>query len=142
MTNNSSTPDCLSADILTYGREYSQACEPFFLCFRAVQWGFHERVVQLIDANPSLASTPLNENITLLHWAALNNRVDIAKYLISKGAQIDAMGGALNATPLNWAIRDGKIEMVVFLLSYNAQPSISDRDGTDSHPCEFVLFVF
>lgn len=73
----------------------------------------------------------MNDNITLLHWAALNNRLDVAKYLISKGAQVDAMGGALNATPLNWAIRDNKLEMVVLLLSYGAQPSIVDGDGTD-----------
>ena len=103
----------------------------FSLSFRAVQYGFYERVVQLIDVNPSLVTTPVNDNITLLHWAALNNRLDIVKYLISKGAQVDAMGGALNATPLNWAIRDGKLEMVVLLLSYHAQPSFIDGDGTD-----------
>ena len=25
------------------------------------------------------------ENVTLLHWAAINNRLDIVKYLIMKG---------------------------------------------------------
>jgi palmitoyltransferase len=73
--------------------------------------------------------TPLDDNITLLHWAAINNRIDIAKYLINKGAKIDAIGGALNSTPLHWAVRDGKLEMVILLLSYNAQPSLIDAEG-------------
>ncbi len=28
------------------------------------------------------------ENVTLLHWAAINNRMDIVKYLIMKGQSI------------------------------------------------------
>lgn len=131
MSNNSSTPDCHTADLLTYVREREEESEIVLLVCSAVQYGFYDRVVQLIDANPSLASTPLNDNITLLHWAAINNRFEIAKYLLNKGAQIDAVGGALSATPLNWAIRDGKLEMVILLLSYHAQPSITDNEG----PC-------
>jgi ankyrin repeat protein len=97
--------------------------------YRAVQYGYYDRVIELIDADPQLAVTPLNDNITLLHWAAINNRIEIAKYLINKGAKIDATGGALNSTPLHWAIRDGKLEMVILLLSYNAQPSLVDGEG-------------
>lgn len=85
--------------------------------------------MELIDADPQLATTPVSDNITLLHWAAINNRVDIAKYLINKGAKIDAIGGALNSTPLHWAVRDGKLEIVILLLSYNAQPALIDGEG-------------
>lgn len=95
----------------------------------AVQFGFYNRVVELVEADPRLAAAPLNENITQLHWAAINNRVEIAKYLLSKGAKIDAIGGALNSTPLQWATRDGKLEMVVFLLANGAQPSLEDGEG-------------
>jgi ankyrin repeat protein len=112
MNNSSSIPDCHTTDLVT-----------------AVQYGFYERVVELIDADPQLASTSLNENITLLHWAAINSRIEIAKYLISKGAQVDAVGGILNATPLHWAIRDGKLDSVIFLLSYNANPASIDNEG-------------
>jgi ankyrin repeat protein len=85
--------------------------------------------VELIDADPQLAVTPVNDNITLLHWAAINNRIEIAKYLINKGANIDAVGGSLNSTPLHWAVRDGKLEMIIFLLSYNAQATLADAQG-------------
>lgn len=100
----------------------------------AVQYGYYDRVVQLIEADPQLASTPLADNITLLHWAAINNRLDVAKYLINKGAKVDAMGGALNGTPLHWAIREGKSEMAIYLLSQNAQPGLVDGEGEKFTP--------
>jgi palmitoyltransferase ZDHHC13/17 len=80
--------------------------------------------VELIEPDPSLASTPGNGNITLLHWAAINNRVQVAWYLLSKGAQIDAYGGELKSTPLQWAVRNGKIQMVAFLLSERSTVSL------------------
>lgn len=48
---------------------------------------------------------PDNETVTLLHWAAINNRQDIIRYYVSKGAIVDAVGGDLLATPLHWASR-------------------------------------
>ena len=41
----------------------------------------------------------------MLHWAAINNRTEIVKYLIAKGANVDAIGGELASTPLHWATR-------------------------------------
>jgi ankyrin repeat protein len=98
----------------------------------AVQYGYYDRVVELVQPEPSLATTPIDGNITLLHWAAINNRIEIAEYLINKRAQIDAFGGELNSTPLHWAIRDGKLQMVAFLLSHQAQPSLFDGEGFSS----------
>jgi len=83
----------------------------------------------LIGPEPNLASARINDNLTLLHWAAINNRIEIARYLINKQAQIDAFGGELNSTPLHWAVRDGKLPMVVFLLSHQAQPGLFDGEG-------------
>ena len=47
------------------------------------------------------------ENVTLLHWSAINNRKEIASFLIERGAQIDAIGGELLSTPIHWATRQG-----------------------------------
>ncbi|CAF1047249.1 unnamed protein product [Adineta ricciae] len=112
INNQPAPPDARTADLVS-----------------AVQYGYYDRVVELIEPYPSLASTPVNGNITLLHWAAINNHVEIAKYLISKRADVNAFGGELNSTPLHWAIRDGVLEMVVFLLSQQAQPSLFDGEG-------------
>ncbi|CAF0738301.1 unnamed protein product [Rotaria sordida] len=98
----------------------------------AVQYGYYDRVVELIEPEPNLAITPVNDNITLLHWAAINNRIEIAEYLLNKHAQIDVFGGELNSTPLHWAIRDRKLQMVIFLLSHNAQASLFDGEGFSS----------
>ncbi|CAF3361176.1 unnamed protein product [Rotaria socialis] len=95
----------------------------------AVQYGYYDRVVELIEPEPNLASTSVNDGITLLHWAAINNRIEIAKYLISKQVEIDVFGGELKSTPLHWAIRDRKLKMIVYLLSQNAQASLFDGEG-------------
>ena len=69
------------------------------------------------------------ENITPLHWAAINNRIAIVEFvcicvallwshflltipfscchsfLLKRDAIVDAVGGELQATPAHWAIR-------------------------------------
>lgn len=40
-----------------------------------------------------------------MHWAAINNRLEIMKYYILKGVAFDEPGGELQATPLHWATR-------------------------------------
>ena len=129
MDKPSSGPDCHTTDVVTYVKRNSNQKIDIDWFYSAVQYGFYERVVELIEADPQLASATLNDNITLLHWAAINNRIDIGKYLISKGAKVDAVGGVLSATPLQWAIRDGKFDSVLFLLSHEANPEFIDGEG-------------
>lgn len=69
------------------------------------------------------------ENVTLLHWAAINNRKDIINFLINKGAEVDAIGGDLNATPLHWATRQGHLDAVVILMNAGADPLLKDTEG-------------
>lgn len=52
-----------------------------------------------------LANETDGQGITALHWAAINNHVLACKLLLEKGADVDARGGDLNATPLQWAAR-------------------------------------
>jgi len=69
-----------------------------------LQYGALDRVTQLVEAGADV-NQPDSETVTLLHWAAINNRKDIVKYLIAKGAVVDAIGGELASTPLHWATR-------------------------------------
>lgn len=69
-----------------------------------LQYGALDRVTELVEAGADV-NQPDSETVTLLHWAAINNRKDIVKYLIAKGAVVDAIGGELNSTPLHWATR-------------------------------------
>uniref|UniRef100_A0A7N6BP62 Palmitoyltransferase n=1 Tax=Anabas testudineus TaxID=64144 RepID=A0A7N6BP62_ANATE len=95
---------------------------------KATQFGILERCKELVEAGYDVRQ-PDKENVSLLHWAAINNRSELVKYYISKGAIVDQLGGDLNSTPLHWAIRQGHLSMVIQLLRYGADPSIADGEG-------------
>ena len=57
------------------------------------------------------------------------DRREIATYLLSKGAEVNAVGGELQSTPLQWAVRQGHVSMVVLLMRHGADPSILDGEG-------------
>ncbi|XP_072047738.1 palmitoyltransferase ZDHHC17-like [Amphiura filiformis] len=95
---------------------------------KATQYGAVERVKELVEDGYDVRE-PDNENVTLLHWAAINNRLDLVKYFVAKGAIIDQLGGDLNSTALHWATRQGHLPMVVVLMQYGADPSIRDAEG-------------
>lgn len=95
---------------------------------KATQFGAIGRVKELIEAGWDV-NQPDSETVTLLHWAAINNRKDIIKYFLEKGAAVDAIGGELNATPLHWATRQGHLNAVVLLMGAGADANIRDAEG-------------
>ncbi|XP_044748593.1 palmitoyltransferase Hip14 isoform X2 [Coccinella septempunctata] len=95
---------------------------------KATQYGAFARVRELIESGYNVNKRD-NENVTLLHWAAINNRKEIMIYFIEKGAEVDAVGGELNATPLHWATRQGHLEAVVLLMNAGADPTMRDAEG-------------
>uniref|UniRef100_A0A1B0AIE9 Palmitoyltransferase n=1 Tax=Glossina pallidipes TaxID=7398 RepID=A0A1B0AIE9_GLOPL len=95
---------------------------------KATQYGATARVKNLVDAGWDV-NQPDSETVTLLHWAAINNRRDIIRYFLEKGAIVDAIGGELNATPLHWATRQGHLGSVVLLMAAGADPRVRDAEG-------------
>lgn len=95
---------------------------------KATQYGAAARVRELVNQGWNV-NQPDSETVTLLHWAAINNRRDIIAYLLEKGAVVDAVGGELNATPLHWATRQGHLGACVQLMQAGADPSIRDTEG-------------
>lgn len=95
---------------------------------KATQYGAISRVKELIEAGWDV-NQPDSETVTLLHWAAINNRRDIIKYFLEKGAAVDAIGGELNATPLHWATRQGHLGAIALLMGAGADPSLRDAEG-------------
>ncbi|XP_063639975.1 palmitoyltransferase ZDHHC13 isoform X8 [Pan troglodytes] len=98
---------------------------------KATQYGIFERCKELVEAGYDVRQ-PDKENVSLLHWAAINNRLDLVKFYISKGAVVDQLGGDLNSTPLHWAIRQGHLPMVILLLQRGADPTLIDGEGFSS----------
>ncbi|XP_053576343.1 palmitoyltransferase ZDHHC13 isoform X2 [Bombina bombina] len=87
--------------------------------------------MELVDAGYDVRQ-PDQENVTLLHWAAINNRLELVKYFISKGAVVDQLGGTLNSTPLQWAVRQGHLQMTILLMKFGADPTLIDGEGYSS----------
>lgn len=71
------------------------------------------------------------ENVRLLHWAAINNRIEIVKYFLGCNAEVNAVGGELGSTPLHWAVREGHLPMVILLLKHGADPMLLDKEGVN-----------
>ncbi|KAJ3262043.1 hypothetical protein HK103_003886 [Boothiomyces macroporosus] len=86
-------------------------------------------VEALLEEGKVLVSDRDSGNVTALHWAAINNHVNVAKYLLDRGAELDALGGDLIATPFHWAARSGHVQMVTLLYSKGANLYIKDSQG-------------
>ncbi|KAL3312889.1 hypothetical protein Ciccas_008513 [Cichlidogyrus casuarinus] len=103
---------------------------------KACQYGALARVVQLVEHEDPTQAVDVNqlddEGVSLLHWAAINNRRQIVMYLVSKGANVDRLGGNLVATPLQWAIRENHLDMVSLLVSHGADPTVQEKSGFNS----------
>lgn len=95
---------------------------------KATQYGAFSRVKELVDAGYNVNQRD-SETVTLLHWAAINNRKDIMRFFVDKAAEVDAVGGELNATPLHWATRQGHLDAVVLLMNAGADPTLRDAEG-------------
>jgi ankyrin repeat protein len=93
-----------------------------------------ERIRALIESGQASASDRNDDGITLLHVAAITGRVPVCAYLIEKGAEVNALGGSLPATPLQWAARKGLVEIMDLLIQHGANPRLVDsRDFSCLH---------
>lgn len=64
-------------------------------------------------------------------------RLEVAKLLIGRGCNVNAIGGVLASTPLHWAARHGHTRMVAVLVNSGAAVNIRDVEGQ----CCFILFI-
>jgi palmitoyltransferase len=100
---------------------------------KAVQYGKSEIVEKaLLEKNISPDACD-ESGCSLLHWAAINNRSTIVKFLISKGANVNIVGGTLKEIPLQWAIRNGRYcQLVQFLIEAGSDLHHKNVHGADA----------
>jgi len=108
-------------------KEFDQDSSGFDIV-KATQYGAFDRVQEIVQSGFDINERD-EENVTLLHWAAINNRKEIVQYFIKLGADIDAVGGELMSTPLHWATRQGHASIIVILLQSGANPGARDGEG-------------
>lgn len=70
-----------------------------------------------------------DQGVTALHWAAINSQLECCRLLLDYGADVNAPGGELQATPLQWCARNGDLRVLQFLLERGGNPLTRDAQG-------------
>eukprot|EP01038_Epipyxis_sp_PR26KG_P011805 gene11805-15797_t len=106
--------------------------EDFMDGIAAVQEGNVQVIHHLISRKQISVHSVDNSNCSLLHWAALNNRTEIANYLIDQGVMDCRGGGLLDETPLHWALRRKFYFMASLLVRrLNCDLNYKSKQGSD-----------
>ena len=90
---------------------------------KAIRDGSLDQVKQLLRCNGINVNQREANDITYLHTAVFNNQFEIAKFLLSKGAEVGVLGGEVKSTPLHVAAEKGYAEVCdailpVYTISY------------------------
>ncbi|XBW35324.1 hypothetical protein QEN19_000890 [Hanseniaspora menglaensis] len=101
----------------------------------ACQQGNLEKVKELIESKAidylNDSDPVLNDNVTGLHWASINNRLSIVKYLAKlPGYNTAAISNDVSkTTALHWAAKYGYAYIVKELIACGADSSLADSQG-------------
>ncbi|TFG77055.1 MAG: MBL fold metallo-hydrolase, partial [Chrysiogenales bacterium] len=90
-----------------------------------VQSGDLPRLQALVEKNPELLKFRDSQGRTLLHGAAAAGQLEMARWLIERGAEVDARTLQLS-TPLMHAALSGKADMVRLLIDQGADLAARD----------------
>jgi ankyrin repeat protein len=89
---------------------------------RALEAAARENRANMLALLMELGADPNATDVhapTALHTAAYHGSVDAAKFLIERGAQVDAVEMAYQATPLGWAIHAGRRDTIALLARHS-----------------------
>eukprot|EP00598_Pedospumella_elongata_P010543 CAMPEP_0185006554 /NCGR_PEP_ID=MMETSP1098-20130426/84910_1 /TAXON_ID=89044 /ORGANISM="Spumella elongata, Strain CCAP 955/1" /LENGTH=918 /DNA_ID=CAMNT_0027534737 /DNA_START=41 /DNA_END=2800 /DNA_ORIENTATION=+ len=106
--------------------------EDFLDVLTAVQEGEFEVVQEMINGRFVSANALDNTGCSLLHWAAINNRIVIARLLIENGLNKASPGGVLGETPLHWAMRKRYYTMMELIFKHTScDLTLKSSQGND-----------
>ncbi|KAI5948808.1 AKR1 [Candida theae] len=115
---------------------------------RYCQEGSLESAKDLLESESIKVNDTFSDGISGLHWACINNRLALVKYLVENGADPNLYGGELRATPLHWACRNGLVYIVQYLISNtSADPRLRDLQTYNAlhlavHSSNITLVVY
>jgi cytohesin len=85
----------------------------------AARQGNLEKVRTLVDKDPALVAARDKGGETPLHWAAFSGNVDLVRFLLEKGAEVDAKN-ARGLTPLAFTVAQDRIQAAGLLIERGA----------------------
>jgi len=86
-------------------------------------------IQELIKNSPDLINAKDDNASTALHTAAQKGQIEVARFLLANGADIEAKTRNQGWTPLHWSVFEGHKAMVDFLLSQKADVQATDNNG-------------
>jgi len=96
--------------------------------FTAAEQGDLETIKELVGESPELIGATDDQGYSPLHKAAYNGRLEVVEYLISQGADVNAVSGS-GSTPLHGAGYYGHPEIAKALLDAGARGDIANAGG-------------
>jgi hypothetical protein len=94
----------------------------------AANWRDLEKAKSIVNANPSVVEAVDDDGMTALHFVAATRAINIAEFLIAKGAKISPLNKT-GWTPLHFAAHEGYTDMAKLLLSHGAHLGVKDNSG-------------
>jgi len=96
------------------------------------------RVKALLAKDPSLLNAKGHNEKAPLHWAAQGGHLELAKYLISRGAAVDALN-IQKETPLVYAAEGGHLKLAELLIAKGA--GVNVRTTLQASPIHYALWA-
>jgi len=102
---------------------------------------FYPHLLNYIKMNLPLedVNKPNNNGNYILPWACANDKLDIVKYLLENGANINIMG-VNGYTPLHFAYANGHFSIIYLLEKKGANQHEKDKDGREPWQ-HFALYL-
>jgi ankyrin repeat protein len=98
--------------------------------FEAASLGDVERLRELLDSDPSLATAFSGDGFSALHFPAFFGGIEAARLLLQRGADVDAHGRSwMTGTPLNSAAAGRHTDVARALLDAGADPDARQVSG-------------
>ncbi|KAL6603056.1 hypothetical protein ACP70R_043417 [Stipagrostis hirtigluma subsp. patula] len=96
--------------------------------YTAAAYGDLEKLQRLVEGEGRPVSVPDGGGYHALQWAALNNRVAAAQYILEHGADVNAVDHT-GQTALHWSAVRGHIQVAELLLKEGAKVDAADLYG-------------
>ena len=97
--------------------------------YTSSEYGYLEQVQQFLEKKPEKVNVSDSFGYTALHYAAQRNKVEVVRYLLKKGAQVDIQD--CGATPLHRAAAFNAVESCQILVEAGANVNAIDLSFGD-----------